>query len=208
MVGRLIERQGERPGQVHVLTAAVTRIGRGADNEIVIADAYVSAHHARVCWDGEQYILHDCRSTNGTELNGERLATPRRLRSGDRITLPGEAGVTLVFDEGAGTAKLPVTRSAPAGWRLDTATAELWVGGVQVPLTAKEYRALGLLAERGGALVSKDELAALVWPECEGVVADCNVEQLIARLRRKLAGAGSQPPLLTVRGLGYRLVAS
>jgi DNA-binding response OmpR family regulator len=78
-----------------------------------------------------------------------------------------------------------------------------------VPLTAKEYRALALLDARRGALVSKDELAAHVWPEYDGAVADCNLTQLVARLRRKLEGDEAEPPMLvTVRGLGYRLVAN
>ena len=104
---------------------------------------------------------------------------------------------------------MPVQGSLVAATLLDTATAELWVRGERVHVTAKEYRALSLLFERAGALVTKEELAVGVWPEYAGQVADANVEQLIARLRRKLGTDQSQPPVLrTVRGLGYRLVLS
>ncbi|MGD9891971.1 MAG: winged helix-turn-helix domain-containing protein [Dehalococcoidia bacterium] len=207
MVARLIERHSGRLGPVHMLTAVVTTIGRGADNDIILAGAYVSARHAQVCWDGRHYVLNDCGSTNGTDLNDARLAAPRCLCGGDRISVPGHPDVTLVFEDGCGTAKLPVAHPAEAVWRLDPATAELWVRGVPVSLSAKEYRALALLDARRGALVSKDELAAHVWPEYDGAVADDNLTQLVARLRRKLEGDGVRPPLLvTVRGLGYRLV--
>jgi hypothetical protein len=208
MVARLIERRNGGLGPIHVLTGAVTTIGRGADNDIMLAGAYVSARHAQVCWDGRQYVLTDCDSTNGTDLNGVRLAAPRRLCGGDRISVPGHPDVTLVFEDGCGTAKLPVMHPAAVVWRLDSATAELWVRGESIPLTAKEYRALALLDARRGALVGKDELAAHVWPEYDGAVADYNLTQLVARLRRKLEGDQGQPPMLvTVRGLGYRLVA-
>jgi hypothetical protein len=209
MVARLIERHSGRLGPAHMLTAAITTIGRAADNDIILTGAYVSARHAQVCWDGQEHVLHDCGSTNGTDLNGARLAAPRSLCGGDRITVPGHPDVTLMFDDGRGTAELPVKHATAGAWRLDSATAELWVRGTPVPLTAKEYRALALLDARRGALVSKDELAAHVWPEYEGAVADFNLTQLVARLRRKLEGDAERPALLvTVRGLGYRLVAA
>jgi hypothetical protein len=208
MAGRLIDRTGHQGRTVYVLTSATTMIGRGHDNDIVIAGEYVSAHHARVCWDGSAYVLHDCGSTNGTLVNGDRLAHAHVLRDGDTITLPGRPPTTLVFDACAGTAELPAGADATVEYRLDARTAEVHVRGRRVRLTAKEYRALSLLSERGGALVSKEELAIRVWPEYEGIVADYNIEQLIARLRRKLDGDRAHPSvLLTVRGLGYRLAA-
>ena len=63
-----------------------------------------------------------------------------------------------------------------------------------------------LYASRG-ALISKQDLALQVWPEYQGVVGDENIEQLISRLRRKLETDPQHPRyLLTVRGLGYRLI--
>lgn len=208
MAGRLIDRTSHQGRTVYVLASTTTTVGRGHDNDIVIASEYVSAHHARVCWDGSAYVLHDCDSTNGTLVNGHRLRHAHSLRDGDMITLPGRPATSLVFDACAGTAELPAGTDATVEYRLDARTAEVYVRGRRVRLTAKEYHALCLLSERDGALVSKEDLAARVWPEYEGIVADYNIEQLIARLRRKLDGDPTHPPiLLTVRGLGYRLAA-
>jgi hypothetical protein len=194
---------------VLALGPTVTTIGRGADNDLVLTGTYVSTHHAAVRWDGTAYVLSDCDSTNGTFLNDVRLSTPRALQNGDRIGLPGDPGVTLVFDATSSTTPMPTTHApaAAAGTRLDPATAEVWVRGERVHVTAKEYRVLVLLFARAGGLVTKEELAMGVWPEYGGQVADTNVEQLITRLRRKLDTDARQPPMLvTVRGLGYRLV--
>ena len=209
MLARLIERAGGRPGRVFPLRPSVTTIGRSEDNDLIVAGDYISSHHAEVRREGTAYVLRDRDSKNGTRLNGQPVHTPQVLQSGDRIELPGPPGVTLLFDVGAGTAELPLQDAPAAGTRLDTIAAELWVRGEHVHVTAKEYRALSLLFERAGALVSKEELAMGVWPEYAGQVADANIEQLIARLRRKLGSDQGQPPVLrTVRGLGYRLVLS
>ena len=48
-----------------------------------------------------------------------------------------------------------------------------------------------------------------VWPEYNGEVYDYQVENLVHRLRQTLEYEPSEPQLLvTVRGLGYKLVAA
>lgn len=60
---------------------------------------------------------------------------------------------------------------------------------------------LSVLAEADGALVTKDELMAAVWP---GVIVEENAIQVhVAALRKALGDEA--PRLVTVRGLGYRL---
>ncbi|MER3421467.1 MAG: hypothetical protein C4290_13510 [Chloroflexota bacterium] len=63
---RLVERGGERAGTVHVLRPPITTIGRGGENDIVVASTLVSRRHAQITWDGTQYVLTDLGSTNGT----------------------------------------------------------------------------------------------------------------------------------------------
>jgi DNA-binding response OmpR family regulator len=95
------------------------------------------------------------------------------------------------------------------GLQIDTHTAMVWVEGRAVQVSAKEYHLLVFLTERDGGLATKGDLAQRLWPELGGAVADYSVEQLISRLRRKLEPDPQQPRyLLTVRGLGYRLVRS
>lgn len=69
-------------------------IGRLPDNTVVIDNPAVSAHHARVFRDGEDVVLEDLRSTNGTFVN-DRHVYRHALRNGD-VVLVGKH--KLVFD--------------------------------------------------------------------------------------------------------------
>ena len=69
----------------HDLTEDTITLGRVADNAIQIEDASVSSHHAELTRDGDEYLLKDLDSTNGTRLNGE-AHSEGRLKDGDQIT--------------------------------------------------------------------------------------------------------------------------
>ena len=72
-------------GQLHRLRATATRIGRDADNEIVLDDAFVSRHHAAVVDTGSSFVIIDLRSANGVEVQGQRIHTSANLTDGDVI---------------------------------------------------------------------------------------------------------------------------
>jgi hypothetical protein len=204
--GRFIVEGGERAGTVYALNRDVTTLGRADGNDIVLPDVYASREHAEVRWDGMSYVLHDLGSKNGTFLNGNRIVEPTLLSNGDRVFL---GDLTLLFNSANETLShaWPSPIAANNGVRVDRATAEVFVTGRKVAVTAKEFLALALLSEKAGALVTKDELAVHVWPEYQGAVGDANLEQLVSRLRRKLEPDPVNPRyLITVRGLGYRLV--
>lgn len=208
MPGQLLARSGPHRGTAYLLGPTITTLGRGDDNDIVIDSGHVSRYHARLRWDGEHYVLEDPGSKNGVLLNGRRLDAPGPLRQGDMIELPG---VTFVFEvvQDTVTFVAPATPEPPPGATLhvDPVTAEVHVRDERVSLGAKEYLALAYLYSQHGALVTKETLAGAVWPEYQGDVSDYNIEQLISRLRRKIEATPEQPKhLLTVRGLGYRLV--
>jgi hypothetical protein len=202
MAVRLIERD-ERGTTAYALANGTARIGRDRDNDIVIAGDHVSRHHAEIVFENERYVLRDLGSKNGTFVNGTRVTAPHVLRDSDMITLAGHPAPALVFEMTGETVTV-----APEGggiW-IDTRTAEVWVRGAKVEVTAKQFLALALLYGRGGALVTKEELARGVWPEFEGAVSDHSIEQLVSRLRARLEANPEQPRhLITVRGLGYRL---
>lgn len=73
-------RTGER------ITLRVTNaIGRDAGNDIPLPDEAASARHAVLeLRDGEWWI-EDLGSTNGTLVNGVRIAKPERVRAGDQL---------------------------------------------------------------------------------------------------------------------------
>lgn len=62
------------------------RIGRSADNTIVIDDPGISSEHARIDHDNGHWTVLNALSTNGTFVNG-RAVHEAEVRDGDRITL-------------------------------------------------------------------------------------------------------------------------
>ncbi len=64
-------------------------IGRGTSCDLRVPDASVSGRHASIRASGASWVVVDEGSTNGTRLNGEKLATqaPRKLETGDVLML-------------------------------------------------------------------------------------------------------------------------
>jgi len=93
---QLIMRQGPTPGATFTLEGDQLNIGRESSNEITINDAEVSRRHARLTFQGGKYVLEDLGSTNGTFVNGQRLAGPRVLKAGEVVSF-GEQ-IVLVFE--------------------------------------------------------------------------------------------------------------
>jgi DNA-binding response OmpR family regulator len=207
MLARLVARGGERAGDVYPLSSGVISVGRGADNDVNLSSPHVSRRHAELRWDADSYVLHDTDSKNGVFVNGRRLTEPHTLASGDVIAIAGRPDLVLIFESDDETVTVQSSGTAAGPIVVDPRTAEVHVRGEPVELRPKEYTGLALLYEKGGALVTKEELAQRVWPEFDGVVSDDSIEQIIYRLRRKLEESPEQPRhLLTVRGRGYRLV--
>ncbi len=93
---QLIMRSGPTPGAAYMLEGDQITIGRDSSNGIVINDAEISRRHARLTFQGGKYILEDLGSTNGTFVNGQRLAGPRVLKPGEVVSF-GEQ-IVLVFE--------------------------------------------------------------------------------------------------------------
>jgi two-component system response regulator QseB len=86
------------------------------------------------------------------------------------------------------------------GVALEPATHRVTHGGVEVPLSPREFALLQLLMERPGAILSRAQIEERLYGWGEEVESNA-VEVHIHGLRRKL---GAQF-ILTVRGVGYRL---
>jgi DNA-binding winged helix-turn-helix (wHTH) protein len=91
------------------------------------------------------------------------------------------------------------------GFRLEPQTNSLSYRGTQLKLTAKACSVLTLLVERAPDVVSRAEFEAAVWPE--GYIEPSNLTQTIYMLRKALGPVATVPPIETVNGRGYRLVA-
>jgi hypothetical protein len=87
--GRLVFVAGARVGEVIALRPGVLQVGAIEDNDVVIPSGRISRYHARLVVDGSRVEIEDLGSTNGTEVNDERIQRCR-LRPGDRIALARE----------------------------------------------------------------------------------------------------------------------
>ena len=73
-----------RPDQRYDLSGTIN-VGRASDNQIVLQAPSVSRHHAWIKAEGEDFVVFDVGSANGTFVNDEQIQEPRRLESGDVI---------------------------------------------------------------------------------------------------------------------------
>lgn len=71
------------------LNREVTRLGRDPEGEVVIdaAAAVVSRRHAEIKKSGEQFVISDLKSFNGTLVNDKRITEAVQLFDGDQIQL-------------------------------------------------------------------------------------------------------------------------
>lgn len=73
-------------------------VGRIADCWLTLDDELASRHHARFHVNGDELVLEDLGSRNGTFINGERIVGRRPLRDGDRIRIGRELIAVLGAD--------------------------------------------------------------------------------------------------------------
>lgn len=93
---QFVMRSGPTPGVTFPLEGDQLTIGRDANNGVPINDVEVSRKHSRLTFQGGKYVLEDLGSTNGTFVNGQRLAGPVVLKAGDVVSL-GEQ-IVLMYD--------------------------------------------------------------------------------------------------------------
>jgi len=87
----VVSTSGHEP-VMHTLTAARLRIGRLADNDIVVDNPYVSRFHAELERRGQDYFLIPSPTIANTLLvDGQPVMEPVRLQSGSRIRIGGYA---------------------------------------------------------------------------------------------------------------------
>jgi len=71
-------------GDEFPLNSAPLTVGRGGQNDLVLnGDDFASARHARIEVRGDGVWVQDLDSTNGTFVNGSRVAGAQRLDPGD-----------------------------------------------------------------------------------------------------------------------------
>jgi two-component system, OmpR family, phosphate regulon response regulator PhoB len=164
-------------------------------------------------------VLEHLRAIEATRDTAVLMLTARReeqdrihglsLGADDYLTKPFSPQ-ELVLRVGAILRRMSANGSAPGDvlaigpLRIDREAHRVSVEGVDVELTATEYKLLMTLADRRGRVQGRAHLLETVW-EAAPDIQTRTVDMHVQRLRAKLGAAGDL--IETVRGFGYRIRA-
>lgn len=87
---RLVITSGGKAGLEIPLGSEPLTIGRASDSGLQIRDDYTSTHHARLLLWGDDWVVQDLDSTNGTFVDGQRIDSPTQVPLG----VPVKVGAT------------------------------------------------------------------------------------------------------------------
>lgn len=87
---------------------------------------------------------------------------------------------------------------------INTNEAKIYKNGVEIVLTAMEYKLLLILLNNRGKVLSRTQLLENIWDVAGDFVEDNTLTVYIKRLRDKIEEEPNKPEFIkTVRGLGY-----
>ena len=102
----LVLGDGPNAGQIFPVTGDTLTIGRELYNDIPLDDLHISKQHARLTRQGEQLLIEDLFSVNGTLVNDVPITEPYVLQPNDVIRL----GPFTFRVEGPSGGRIPQTR--------------------------------------------------------------------------------------------------
>ncbi len=123
-------------------------IGRSARNDLCIPDPFASRVHAEVRREGDEYVLQDLGSANGTLYNGATVDGVIHLTAGGRIQI-GET--EIVYDDGTFNSSMGATMITDNTGSLPEGTMALASG---------DRTTSGLLEAIEGARTKPEEIAS------------------------------------------------
>jgi len=123
-------------------------IGRSARNDLCIPDPFASRVHAEVRREGDEYVLQDLGSANGTLYNGAAAEGVIRLTSGGRIQI-GET--EIIFDDGSYNSSMGAT--------MITDNSEVSLPESTIALASGDRTTSGLLEAIEGARTQPEQVA-------------------------------------------------
>ncbi len=183
VIARLVVQRGPEPGASFELTEDAIRIGRTADNDIVIGVPEMSRQHAQLVRQPDGYAIQDLGSTNGTFVNYQRVTGLVMLGHGDVIAF-GDAVAVAYWDESA-TDSQPIPPPVIREQRPAASPAPR-------PIAARPPQLSSALAE---PVVDAS-------PELPPLTAEAYAAQSAARRRRIIIGCGAGFVLLICLCLG------
>jgi hypothetical protein len=84
---RVVVVEGQLAGQTFPLGDTPVTIGRAEDSTITLTDDYASTRHARLVPRGEEWVVEDLGSTNGTYIDRDRVTAATPVPAGTRIRI-------------------------------------------------------------------------------------------------------------------------
>ncbi|MBI3180178.1 MAG: FHA domain-containing protein, partial [Deltaproteobacteria bacterium] len=161
---RLVGTAGADKGREFALDQRELSVGRAPTCGLVLVDASVSREHARLLRQGDNYMLVDTRSANGTFVNGRRVDRAK-LRSGDEVTFGNaafrfiEIGDVFKPVDASGAPVLPAaTDSAWSRLRQRPYFKSLVVSAAILGLSLTTLGVVAMTRSAGSARASRDRI--------------------------------------------------
>ncbi len=108
MFAVIIHEKGGQPRRQEFTKSEVT-IGRVQGNDIILPKQNVSKRHSRIVVKDGKFIIVDLKSTNGTYVNGRKIASPMVIKQSDKIYI----GDFILSVEPADAAEEPAALPTP-----------------------------------------------------------------------------------------------
>jgi pSer/pThr/pTyr-binding forkhead associated (FHA) protein len=115
----LVVETGPLAGTRFLLDRQLVTIGRAGDNDIQLDDEMVSKNHCRIITQGDNFLIEDLASSNGTIVNGDQVNT-HMMQDGDKLFL---GQTTLLFRKAA-----PAAAAAAAQAVKPSKRKAIWIG--------------------------------------------------------------------------------
>ena len=90
---------GPHVGRMESVEEGAVTLGRDRDCDLCIPDDKVSRNHARIFPSGEDYIIEDLDSSNGTLVENRRIEGEYVLKDGDKITVGDSVTLKFAFQD-------------------------------------------------------------------------------------------------------------
>lgn len=144
-------------GRSHELKVDKTTVGRLEDNSFQISEQSVSSHHCEVLLKGNDVIVKDLDSTNGTYINGEKISE-KVLKAGQILRL-GNVEARLETD--GASASAPGSAAAAAEKKKQDRNTSVIPRGVK--LNEFEQGAAGVKFEKNSPFAKKSNKINMIF---------------------------------------------
>lgn len=170
------------------------RLGRTADNDVIIKDPSSSRSHARVYEEGGAHFVEDMKSANGTKLNARPVKAAMRLKNRDRIAI-GDVTLEFIAPEANDT-----VMGAPSS-TIDDAAAEEPAEDPNATMLRPPREPVAIVKKppaRRAAPVEEEPAAE--EPEPEGDLFSDSTANFVVPSPKSLQRRGSSAPVRAGRG--------